>query len=95
MRRRRDEPALSLSQTPPQPVLSAQTPPSRPRVTPPATCQVHAEEARLQMVSEMNKKLGANISRSELAALRTQVESPTANERLITTSLTRNSLLII
>ena len=41
---------------------------------------MHAEEARLQMVSEMNKKLGANISRSELAALRTQVESPTANE---------------
>ena len=68
---------------------------SRPRVTPPATCQVHAEEARLQMVSERNKKLGANISRSELAALRTQVESPTAHERLITTSLTRNSLLII
>ncbi len=43
------------------------------------------------MVSEMNKKLGANISRSELAALRTQVESPTANERLIMTSCASKS----
>ena len=40
-----------------------------------APCQVHAEQARLQMVSEMNKKLGANVSRFELDSLRKQVDS--------------------
>ncbi|KAL1529234.1 hypothetical protein AB1Y20_000189 [Prymnesium parvum] len=39
---------------------------------------VQKEENRLQMVSEMAKKLGTNISKFELASLRSQVESSEA-----------------
>ena len=37
--------------------------------------KVHEEENRLQMVSEMAKKLGTNVSKFELVTLRGQVES--------------------
>ena len=37
--------------------------------------EVQAESARLQLVAEMNKRLGASVSKFELDALRTQLES--------------------
>ena len=39
--------------------------------------KLHEEEHRLQMVSEMSKRLGTNVSKFELESLRNQVASLT------------------